>query len=496
MITVKNNQIKWSSFLAILFISTLILGLYFWKGIFVFVLFALALFIWALSYRLDIGWYILVFLAPMINWIFYLDRYWYLFQDYPQLLKIHAPMVDFWTVILFAAFIVARIRNWLLGQKKFIRLPGFFWFSLFILSALFSLYNVEQLHLFEAISYLFRFIFLWYFGFVVLGVNIIENKKILKNSLIILALGAVLAAIMGFVSFFLGTGLEVYGTMRSTPFAIGNWVPFGLQHIFLAEIITVALPIFFFFWYREKDPEGSRYMGYLTFFVLLIGLLTLSRAAWLSLLFGLFLYIFFVHSKVEVGKIIKKYSWFLLALAPIAAYLAFFLTTSGAAESSTSTRWYLTEISLHFFSNHAIFGNGVGSFLYLLPDVNFLWYEIGDVIDAHGIIQKLIAEQGLLGLTTFFLFIWSFLYPMIKRFYNKNYREEARQYALLGVFLIILAITFQLFSTQFYTSRMWIPITLAIAQHIIFRNSTYTGFTNYLRPHLPNKQHLNIDTKI
>ena len=142
------------------------------------------------------------------------------------------------------------------------------------------------------------------------------------------------------------------------------------------------------------------------------------------------------------------------------------MSSSWLVTSSTNTRWYLTEIALYLFSTHPIVGNGIGTFLHELNDIEFFWYEIGDLTDAHGILQKIISEQGLLGLITFGLFIGYIVYKLYKKFKINSLSNETGVYSLLGIFLITVPLTFQLFSTQYYTAKMWVPIGLAVVIYL------------------------------
>lgn len=446
-----------------------------WKGLLVLFVFLLVLLVLFLSYRLDIGWYILIFLSPLLGWEINLSNYWYLFNNYPRLLDINGPVVDFWLIIMFSAFVLHVLRQLLTGKEFNLKLPGFPLFLLFVLSAVLSLGNVHPLFMNYSIKYLLRFIVLFYFGFVVLGVNIITTKEILKNSLMVLVGTAVLAAFMGAVSFLLGTGVAVYGLPRSTPFSIGGWAPFGLQHIFLAEVITTALPILLFFWYQSRDRKNKVLWGWLTFSVLVVGLFTLSRAAWLTLFCAVLIFIYLTKEYQIMGRLKKYFKWLLWLLMPLLVYIIIFMAISPAVSSSTSARWLLTDISFYLFFQHPWLGVGVGNFVTALSDNHLFLVEVGTITDAHGIIQKIISEQGIFGLLSFGLFVGWFFVNILRRYQDKRYSVEARLQALLGVFLIFIPLFFQLFSTQYYTGKLWVPISLAIAGNLVYKHNKKAG---------------------
>ena len=399
----------------------------------------------------------------MINWIIDFNNYRFLFDSHPILLSINAPVVDFWAIILFLAFAVSLSRRWLFGQKIELSFLGLGWFSFFLISALLSLFSLHGGMVGVGVKYIIRFFLLIYFGFIFLGVNIVKDKKVLDQSLLALAITGVLAALMGFVSFFLGVGIETYGVPRSTPFAIGSWTPFGLQHVFLAETIFTALPVMLWFWYAANDKRIKNIFGWLAVFSLTIGLLTLSRAGWITLFFGLITFLFLVRGRINCLQIVKKFSWLMIFVLPTLVYLIYFLASSQTVVASTNARWYLTEISFYLFSQHPILGNGAGSFLSILGSIQFFWYEIGgNLTDAHGIIQKILAEQGILGAVSLGLFFGVFLSVMYKEFKKQNFTNLNSSYLLLGIMLIIMPLTSQLFGTSYYTAKLWVPVSLAL----------------------------------
>jgi len=439
------------------------------KGVlFVFGLLLVTL-VWALSHRLDIGWYILVFLSPMMNWFLDFSDYWYVFQDYPQLLSIHAPVVEFWTVLLICAYIISLVRDWLHGRDVHLFTPGIGFFTLFVISALVSLLNISPSFVSSGVWYLVRFILLFYVGYIVLGANIIKGKHVLHRSLLMFGLSGFLAMTMGIASLFTGAWKAVYGFPRVTPFAIGGWMPFGDQHIFLAEVLTTTIPIFVYFWYVQKDVLKRKWLGILVIVMVCTALATLSRAAWVTLVAQGFVFVMLLKKYISFDRIWKTARWFLLLLAPLVLYVSYFLLTNSIVQSSNAARWTLTDVSIFMFADHPVIGNGVGQFVPLLEDIKYFNVEFGAAVDAHGIVQKLLAEQGLIGLLAFALFVGWIVRRVYGRFQDSRYEEEARLVAFMGLFLVLSPFIFQLFNTQYYSSRMWVPIALALAQSIVYR---------------------------
>lgn len=462
---VKSRLSYLALFLVILVLSLLIV----WKGLFFVFLLLLLLVIWLLSSKLEWGWYILVFLSPMIHWVFRFDRYWYLFEGYPSLIKIYAPMVEFWVIFMLAAYGLSLARQWAKGEEIKIYLPGIGWFLLFVGSALLSIVNVYPTERWSSVWYLLRFIIFFYLGYIVLGVNVIKDKNIWRKSLKVGVVVAGLAALMGISSIVFGEWQQLYSFPRVTPFSLGSFMPFGDQHIFLAEIFTTFLPVLVYFWYTAKDEKRKFWWGTGTIIILLTALGTLSRAGWLTIFAQVIILAVLLRQTINWQKV-KKFWWLLFCFLPLLIYFGYFLSISNLVQSSNATRWTLTELSWDFFKEHPVIGNGVGTFVNKLGEVTYYLMDFGEPTDAHGLGQKLLAEQGLLGLLTFLVFIFWILQRLYWRYKDERYTVEARLVAFVSLFLVLSPFIFQLFNTQYYTSRMWVPIALAIAQCVAYKS--------------------------
>ena len=441
-----------------------------WQGLF-FVFFLVALFgLWWLSDHLEIGWYILVFLSPMIHWMLRGVDYWYLFRDYPFFLNIQAPLVEFWALYLLIAFVLFHIRQWGRGEKQTILLPGVFWFGLFMVSAFVSLVNVHPTELSARAWYAIRFMLFCYVAYIIPAANIVRSKKIFRYSLYALAAGGLFAAGVGLASFFVGAWRDVYGVPRATPFVLfRGWAPFGYQHIFLGETLSTTFPVFLYFWYTEKDA-AKKWWGSAAAVVLLIGLSTLSRAAWVTYLVDTIIALFLLRHVDRFQKIYRAVMTFILVSSPLIAYFLYFVFTNAIVTGSNAARFALTDIALFFWKAHPLIGNGVGSFIPMLSEVLYFEIEFGEAIDAHGIIQKILAEQGLLGVIAFGMFLYWLFRRLHARYRDTSFSQEARWVGFFSLFLVLSPFIFQLFNTQYYSSKMWIPFAIAIAGSLVYKH--------------------------
>ncbi|HLD60770.1 MAG TPA: O-antigen ligase family protein [Patescibacteria group bacterium] len=422
----------------------------------------------ALSYNISLGWLVLVFLSPLINWelrLGFLQRY---FFPFPWLYRMHAPAVEFWAVTLLLAFGVYCVRRIRSGEALVVHWPGVGWFLLFIFSALVSLQNVPPNDRLGSLKYIVHFLIFFYVSYIVLATNIVDSKKLWRQSLAVLASVGFLAALMGAASLVLGVWNQD-GFYRAVPFAIFGWKPFGDQHIFLAEVITTTLPIFVFFWHQTVAVRTKKTLAVVTWFVFIIGMLTLSRAGWITMFVEALVFLWLTRHE-GYWKEIKRRAHYAFAIAPLFAYLMYFLITSSVVSGSTSTRSNLLDMALFLFRQDPLIGQGVGTFTGRVTEFRAYQYEFGEVLDAQGIVQKLLAEQGMLGLVTFSLFTGWILMVILRRYHSKDYSPEARGAYFVAIFLVLSPLIFQLFNTQYYTSKMWMPIALAIAQSVLYKN--------------------------
>jgi hypothetical protein len=399
----------------------------------------------------------------MLQWVIRASDYWYLFRGYPRILSVYAPIVEFWGILVLFAFGLACLRQWLSGERVSIELPGVKLFALFLLSAVLSLVNVDRMLIVSSAWYLIRVLLFLYIVYVVLGANIIKTKETFRRSLIVLAMSGLFGAFVGLLSLFNGAWQEIYGSFRATPFFLYHgWAPFGDQHIFLAEVLTTVFPLFVYLWYTEKNVRKKQWWWIGTVFVVTIALLTFSRAGWVTLtgLAGVWMLLY--EDRSNMWNRLRSWWIGILLSIPIVVYFIYFVFTNTLVIGSNAARIALTEIPLFFFFSHPYVGNGVGSFVSMLSEVHFFLLEFGDSIDAHGFIQKILTEQGVFGLITFCMFVGSFVVLAYKRYTSAQYDFNARMVGLLSLFLILSPLLFQLFNTQYYTAKMWVPVALAI----------------------------------
>jgi O-antigen ligase len=192
----------------------------------------------------------------------------------------------------------------------------------------------------------------------------------------------------------------------------------------------------------------------------MIGLLTFSRTGWI--VFALQASVLaFVRYRDVIRKYLSTIIGVIICLIPLLLVMVQ-ISASHVAESSNSTRLALLEIALDVFWTSPWIGGGAGTFLNRVGSSHIFRVEYGEPLDSHGFGQKLAAETGLFGLAAFALVLVEFFWFMIPRL--RGLRDQEAYQATF--FLLIAAggsIVYQLFNTNYWTGKMWMPIGLALA---------------------------------
>jgi len=202
----------------------------------------------------------------------------------------------------------------------------------------------------------------------------------------------------------------------------------------------------------------------------------LSRSAFLSVLVAVG-FLFIIYPFIRENKSIKTALFeigfrAISIIAFMVICLGFYTnfinqTYTGEVKSSSDSRVDMTKSSIVMFLYNPVIGNGIANFKMLLGnDVEYIKnYYIA--LDSHGVIQKILVEQGVVGIVTFLLFITAIFIMYFKAIKNIiNYDDRM---ALSIVFSMFIAALFlQLFNTTYYTYRLWMPIGLFIVASKIY----------------------------
>lgn len=394
--------------------------------------------------------------------------------------SINAPIVDFFALFVLILYFL-KIGLDLLSRKisfKDLKLPLMKLFGLFFIISLLSVMNSN--YVLTSLKYLLRMITFSYIAFVILPVNILKNKeeltKVIKTIFSVSLLGALLYFMTVIIYSF---GDRVIG-VSSMVKIFDNYI-FGYNHNLLAEVYLIGLFASIYLFFNNKKD-------FIRVFYLISGLLIgfaniiiMSRASFLAMVFGLFVMSFlwpfikenkadwknwifniFARSLITIIIAIIAFLFYMLFLNKIQRY-----DMSG----SNNTRVDMSKIAITAFRSSPIIGSGPGTFMDLTKTDSWFMSSYGNMpLDSHGIVQKILVEQGIIGLIVFMCMFFAICYEYYKFIKISDSLDDR---ILVSILFSMASASFfiQLFNTTYYSSKLWFPVGICIAGINIYRKN-------------------------
>ena len=308
-------------------------------------------------------------------------------------------------------------------------------------------------------KYAMRPILFNYLAFIALPVNLIKSKSRLMTIMSIFVAIGVFAAANGLVAMVFPPGGGFIG--RARPMPIFGYSALGENHNSLGDLMVVTAPFALALAELVRDDRHRRILHLAAGFMFVMGLLTFSRSTWLVfILQAIFL------SCTEWRETFKKHLSQILTVSvlaiPLALGMSYFAFASETAKSSNSTRLVLAGIAQDLFLSSPWLGAGAGSFVDRVGSTNLFVTEFGAPLDSHGFIQKVAAEAGLIGLTALATVVLH-LFWLFYRGGKKIGRGPAHRAYVLCVAGACGVLFYQVFDTDYWTGKMWLPIGIALA---------------------------------
>lgn len=384
-------------------------------------------------------------------------------------------LIDAFVLFFIAIILIKHLFTYLFDKINFnkIKFPVLKVFALFFFSGLISIIN--SLDISFSFIYLIRFIAFCYIGYIVLPANVLKNKKELQNIIFTLLLTSIITVGIQFLYMYKeGFSVDFRGQISSMEFK--GIYPFGENHNLLAEVYTIGIFAAIYLFYVAKNMTW-RFVYTMSLLVLVIAdIFILSRSAFLSVLVSIgFLFVIFPF--IRENKSAKEamfemsfrvVSMIVFMVVCLGFYTNFINQTSvGEVQSSSDSRVDMTKSSVAMFLYNPIVGNGIANFKMLLGnDAEYIKnYYIA--LDSHGVIQKVLVEQGSVGIIAFALFIIALFVMFFKAIKNiSNYDDRMALSIIFSMF--IAALFLQLFNTTYYTYRLWMPMGLFIVASKIY----------------------------
>jgi len=407
-----------------------------------------------LAVRLEWGIYLIAALFPFINLQIFIGK------------SFNVPYVDLVAMAVFAAWLIKLFWDWA-NTGRFIKLkdlPGIFFFLLFIGASLLSLYNSQNV--LQSLKFVLRPLAFFYLMFVIVPYNIIKDFKALKNIIRIMFGVGILVSLMGLASLFVVKGLTF---TRIVPIKIFGIYPLGANQNLIAETLIAIIPLTGVLIALARKEINKKLLILSMAFMAVITLGTLSRAGWICLILAGLIFLFAKYRQ-HLKTIIPLAVLIIILTLPLTYYMTQ-LVRSDVSRSANENRLLLTEIAWENFKRHPIIGSGAGIYINLVAADRWYIYNFGHPLDSHGVVQKLLAESGVIGLLTFLLLIGYILNHLLKSYKKLPAGGIERDIMLAFIITVVISLVFQIFNTSYYVSKLWLPIGLALTAARILREN-------------------------
>ncbi len=412
-------------------------------------------------------WYAVAATAPLIGWMVSLQLPGALgariFQG-----GIEVAVGECIALALVIALCVTRVWNWLMRRKN----EPWFWP---LLGAWLLLVGAHMISVFSGaapdpllvLKFSLRPLLWVYVWSILLPVNLIKTKKHLITTLWTLLGVGVLFALQGLWSLQFGSDDQT-ALPRAHPLSIFGVFPIGINHNVLAEWMSYLAPVGFALAVLVKKQSLRRIAYAIAGLTALVAILTFARSAWITL--GV--QILFLSLTIWRPFLRRKpalIAWGAVMAIPLLLFMGFFMMQSGV-QSSTDSRAMLIGIAWSLFVGSPWLGVGAGTFVDRVSSVWLFQYEYGGPLDSHGVIQKVMAETGIVGLAAFAYVIVAVgrtFYAGWKGLTQKKEEEKAYMYLLAGA---IGAFVYQLFNTTYWSPKLWLPVGIALVAARVLRS--------------------------
>ncbi len=449
-------RIGWGLFLCVLVgacLTALGLGLSVWSGLIALIVLLIA---WRAPY---VVFYAAVFVAPFIGWVVSLSTGTVQLGERVFGGSIDIPVSDLVALIALAAWAFRLLFIWQKRKQTDWKpwLPLGISFGLLILAHVLSVFSIAAPNPLFVIKYALRPVLFSYIAWVLLPANFLRSRRRLLTTLGVLITSGLIFAFDGLRSLFVFDA----ALHRARPLPIFGVSPIGINHNVLAEWLVFVAPLALCAAELTNDKRGKRLLYGLSAFMTLIALLTFARSAWITLILQAACLIYFNYRQ-ELKRHLRALVSGVILLSPLAVYMVLFSSRT-EIQGSTDARAMLTGIAWSLFTASPLIGVGAGTFVDRVGATWLFSYEFGAPLDSHGILQKLGAETGVIGLCAFaiLLFVLGRWTWRVWQAFKVNSLER-RAYACLIV-AMLGAFSYQIFNTTYWSAKLWLPVGILLA---------------------------------
>ena len=220
------------------------------------------------------------------------------------------------------------------------------------------------------------------------------------------------------------------------------------NHKTLAVSLAGGLPLVLF------QRDGRRSVDAVLGLALVAIALSLSKTAWITA--ALALALFFPQGRPLARRPGRTAPLVLLAM--VAALLAPVVLGSRAMLDAARSRHSLNKRAVAMVLDRPVLGQGPGTNV-LVEQVTFPDYRVNGV-DAHGVLQKVASETGLLGLGTYGWFWVGTTGLLVRRWRAAGARYEGASWGALATHATLTSNL--LLSTEAFSCTHWVPFGVAV----------------------------------
>lgn len=382
--------------------------------------------------------------------------------------SVNVPLVDVFGLSALIALCVRYAYARFVQNQSITRLrvPGVYAWLAFIGVAVLATQHAIVLS--DSLKFVARPLIFFFVVFVVAVPLIIRSEQILRTTIVCMLITSVLVAIYGLC------GLVIVGTptlleRRVVPFDLFGYYPLGYNHNLIADVMVTSVPLMWYMWSTATDRLSRRI--YLLGLVLLVvtGLLTFSRTAWLALIVeGV------VLVRLSYAHMIRKFfpmiTVFALVILPLVAYMFVFMQQA-AVQSSNENRIMLFDIAMDMWTSYPVIGAGPGTFLSYVESNPIYMKEFGAPLDAHSVTYKVLSETGALGAIAFAVLCGQILWYIFQSVRDAALSPHQRYLLACLLTTCIGGFFFQLFQTSYFVSKLWFPVGVALACIAVYRQA-------------------------
>lgn len=332
-------------------------------------------------------------------------------------------------------------------------------FTLLSLAGLVSIFSPASPQPGEVIKFVIRYNILLYLVCIVLVVNLLRSKKRFEQVMTSIAIGSTFFAIGGLISMLYRDGMLGIGRALP-PTILGINALGGNQHA-LAETLIIGMGALLILYELIQDEYWRYWIELSLILHLVVTILTFSRTAWIVLVFA-FAILMVTRWKEWAKDRLQTITGLVVLSIPLLIGMIGY-TLSSEALGSVSSRAMLASIGFQVLSDSPWVGIGAGHFVQHVEKTRAFIIEFGQGMDAHGILQKVAGELGIVGLLALGILIMSIATETKKTYTRLSEGRKEQQVFFYLALLSASMLLFEGFSTTYWTARLWLPVGLLYA---------------------------------